>query len=154
MSGQDIAQAVKPGLTGTTKQVAIDWDKDVDVSPRRPGPGRHFVDGSQPVQRAICQKLFDLMFSTFNDQNDPLGLIDPGRGDAAERPNNPMRVVDALKKLTDSKKSALEIPLKARRTDEVGDSAELVAVDPDLAEPEDLDYTLHYEIAVDPQDGL
>lgn len=153
VSGLDIAQAVDPeAVDGDTKQNRIVWEKDVDISPRNQLPPPKFGRGSQPVQRAICQKLFDLMFSTFNDQNDPLGLIDPGRGDRAERAENPIRVSDVVKKVGEN--NAHAVSLKAMRTAEVGDSAELVAVDPDLADPEDLDYTLHYEILVETQDGL
>ncbi len=135
-----------PSVGGSTQQRDIDWDRDVDGHRRPDGVARA---GSSPVQRAICRKLFSLMFSTFNDQNDPLGIIDPNRGSKAENEFNPCKV----SKLPLGQEQQFE--LKATATSEVGDSAELVRVHPDFVEKEeDIDYTLRYSILVETQDAL
>jgi hypothetical protein len=140
-------------IGGDTTQRPIDWDRDVDGNRNANG---NALNGSLPVQRAICRKLFDLMFTTFGDQNDPLGMIDPGRGSAAEAKLNPRRVRDVIAEKGEGVEETIE--LQAMATSEVGSSAELVRVDPNLPppalEPSDFDYKLVYTIKVEPQDGL
>lgn len=149
LSDRDVNEVdlTEGGIGGDTQQFPIDWDKHVDGH-RDPVSG-NALPGSNPAQRAICRKLFDLMFTTFGDQNDPLGIIDPGRGTVQENTLNPRKVGE----ITENQEE--EIKLNATATSEVGSSAELVRVNPDLANlPSDIDYRLEYSILVETQDAL
>lgn len=149
LSDRDINEVdlTEGGIGGDTQQFPIDWDTHVDGH-RDPATGEARA-GSSPAQRAVCRKLFDLMFTTFGDQNDPLGIIDPGRGTVQENTLNPRKVGD----VTEGQEEGIQ--LNATATSEVGSSAELVRVQPDLANlPSDIDYRLEYGILVETQDAL
>lgn len=150
VSDRDINEADLTGgdepVGGSRQQRDIDWDIDVDGNRQSDGKA---LPGSTRVQRAICRKLFSTMFSTFNDQNDPLGIVDPGRGSKAENQDNPCKI----SKLPLGQEVSFE--MKATATSEVGDTAELVRVHPDfVTSDEDIDYTLRYTILVETQDAL
>jgi hypothetical protein len=95
---------------------AIDWDADV-------------VPFNRQKLWDICYELADMMFFTFNDQNDPLGIIDPGHG----RIGNERQLQDVGNgvilgnpiRLKNVKDSTLKYSLIAFSTEEVGESAEL-----------------------------
>lgn len=147
LSERDINSFRDPPLVGgSTERRPVNWDRDVDASPKRNGEA---VDGSTPGQRAICNQIFDLMFSTFNDQNDPLGIIDAGHGNSSERTFNPMVVSDFIRRFGEG--TTKEFRVKGYQTLEVGDSAELVQVNPDLAAGTEIDYELRYSIHIEPQ---
>ena len=128
-------------LAGQARDVV--WNTDVDVRP--PANGQTSTTHSHPVQRAVVRRLFSTLFSTFNDQNDPLGLVDPGYGSPIENAQNPLFI-----KGKDN--TTEEISLLGLETWEKGDTAELLERprdEPILAEW--VDYILKYTVTVEPQ---
>jgi hypothetical protein len=105
-----------------------DWERDIAHS-------------SGQKLRDLCYEVADMMASTFNDQNDPLGIIDPlgsaqrARGGTADNPL-PVAALD----FTNAPHSQI-----AFFTEEVGESAELAE------DRTRIDYVLHYEVTVQPQ---
>ena len=99
----------------------VDWERDI-------------VHGSRQRTWDICYEIANMMWTTFNDQNEPLGLIDPDPSVAT----NPWKVDGPP---TQSNQRSL----RAFSTTEVGDSAELVT------DTSVLDYTLVYEVSIEPQ---
>jgi hypothetical protein len=150
ISPDDVAKAQDLDASADETRHVIDWRKEVETSPKKAGA---FVNGSTPTQRAIAGRIFDMMFTTFNDQNDPLGLIDADRGTVLERQHNPMIVKKFIEQFAGSvnKPEGKAFKVTGMRTEEVGDTAELVQAKPDTAFPSDLDYTLEYRIAIEDQ---
>jgi hypothetical protein len=101
--------------------VAMDWERDI-------------VHGSRQRMWDICYGLANMMFTTFNMQNEPLGIIDP----TAVKADNPL----AVHGLNMQKTQHLQV---AYFTTEVGESAELAE------DPTKIDYTLNYLVTVEPQ---
>lgn len=106
------------------------WDDDVDQPDN---------DRSSVVAREIVAKLA----STWSNQNDPLGIIEPGQPMFISDTPNPFKVKDLIPTLDANKERACT--LTACFTEEVGSSAELVF------DPTKKDYTLHYTIRVEDQ---
>jgi hypothetical protein len=117
-------------LNGVTQT----WDGDIAGLPA--GPSQHLWD--------LCYEAADMLFWTFNKQNKPLGMIDPLRGlvkdsqDRGARGDNPLPVKTLS--ITNSPHSQV---------------AYFTADDPRSAELEEdsnrIDYTLFYEVTVQPQ---
>ena len=119
------------------------WSTDVD--PRPPAQTDSFGAATFPVQRAVARRLFSKLFTTLNDQNDPLGLIDPGYGTPAENAVNPFVIKNAGTDPT-------TITLLGLQTWEKGDTAELLERPRDQGiDPDWIDYALTYTITVEPQ---
>ena len=119
------------------------WFSQVEVKPLRNGE-------TYPVQRAIARAIRDLMWTTFNDQNSPLGLIDarvhqPDR----ERLLNPFFIKQHVNK------GEQTIELCGYETYEEGDSAELLerphTSDDHASNPDWLDYRVRVKITVEDQ---
>lgn len=117
----DVFQESDADRTVTLNGAIIDWDTDI-------------VPWNRQRIWDICYRIADMMFFTFNDQNDPLGIIDPGTGAA----DNPLPV-HGLNMLNTQHTQV------AFFTEEVGESAELVE------DPNRIDYRLHYRVTVQPQ---
>jgi hypothetical protein len=83
----------------------------------------------------VAYRVFTKMLTTLNDQNDPLGQIDPGYGTPGEQKINPFYIKGPLQRK--------EFKLQALETQEVGSSAELVEL------KNSLDWRLHYFITVE-----
>jgi hypothetical protein len=99
----------------------MDWENDI-------------VHGNRQRLWDLCYEVANMMFWTFNMQNEPLGIIDPGRGAA----DNPLRVHGLNMQNTEHWQVAFF-------TEEVGESAELAE------DPHRIDYRLHYRVTVEPQ---
>ncbi|MFN0105294.1 MAG: hypothetical protein ACKV2U_24805 [Bryobacteraceae bacterium] len=111
-----------PDRTLSLNGRAMNWDADIV-----PSTGQPLWD--------MCYEAADMMFWTFNDQNTPIGIVDPGKG-ASDNPL-PVRTLDFTNNLRHTQ--------VAKFTEEVGDSAE-------LAENIRLtDYSLNYLVSVNPQ---
>jgi hypothetical protein len=97
----------------------------------------------------ICYEIAEMMFFTFNDQNDPLGIVDPGHGPD----NNPLQLQNAGNNVTlgnpielkNLKDGSFNLTLVAFSTEEVGESAELVE------SPSVMDYKLIFSVDVKSQ---
>jgi hypothetical protein len=95
VSNDDINIETSPGdtpLSHSGSRKPVDWRTQVDIRP----PATK-SPASYPVQRAIARRIFSLMWQTFNDQNDPIGLIDAvSTAPLREQPHNPLRVGPAV----------------------------------------------------------
>jgi hypothetical protein len=111
-------------LIGGSNDAKADWDRHI-VGPL----------GEHNLASRIASDLMLKMATTVNDQNDPLGQIDPSLGTEAERQINPM--------IVDKPFARKAFVLQALSTREIGASAEL-AEDRDI-----LDWRLHFFVTVE-----
>jgi hypothetical protein len=133
-----VVESVNSGLPARD----VVWSTDVDVRP--PAQKDSFGAATHPVQRAVARRVFSRLFTTFNDQNDPLGLVDPGQGTVEENAQNPFLIKDQENITT-------TITLLGLETWEKGDTAELLERPRVGILPEWIDYALTYTITVEPQ---
>jgi hypothetical protein len=129
-------------LTGGFPSRDVVWSTDVDLRP--PAPQDSFGAATHPVQRAVVRRLFARLWATFNDQNEPLGLIDPTYGTVVENTRNPFPI-----KGQDG--TSKPITLLGLQTWEKGSTAELLERPRKNIQPEWIDYQLTYTITVEPQ---
>jgi len=111
-------------------------------------PVRYFEDcrfSNFTRSREVLNAILDEMWKTFNDQSDPLGIIDPfhSSGDSGDT-KNPLKVGD-IPVGTDTGKDGVNVVLTARPCKELGDLAELL----DL--PNGVDYRLFCKVNAIPQ---
>jgi hypothetical protein len=146
----DVGGAVGDIVTGRFPSEPADWNRHIDMQPpaiagKTGGP----IVASYPEQRVVVRRIFSLMWDTFNDQNEPLGLIDPGLGPDRELPHNPLKIKD----LPLGQKK--EFKLTAYFTWELDDLAELLErphqTDADASNEDYIDYVLTYSIKVEDQ---
>lgn len=138
----DVIGTVGDIVTGRLPSYPARWHDHIDKRP--PAQPDFWGVACYPEQRAVVRRLFSLMWTTFNDQNEPLGLVDPGYGSATENANNPFKIKDKSGKQPD-------IVLRGLSTWEVGDTAELVVRPPEPENADWVDYKLTYTITVTPQ---
>ena len=101
------------------------WDRDIDQ------PDQGHASG---VARAVANK----MWSTFNIQNEPLGMIDPGYVLAGDDTPNPLLVKELVDR-SGGENRPLSCQLTARLTRD--NDAEL------SYDPRRRDYTLYYQLS-------
>jgi hypothetical protein len=99
---------------------------------------RQIVNCSHDEALVLMDEMIKQMWSTFNDQNKSLGLIDPGH--AASGPGNPLKVGTNLGEQT--------FAMKAFFTQDDPQSAELTE------NPTQLEYTLNYRVKFEKVPGL
>jgi hypothetical protein len=131
-----------PPLPGGSTRNLVDWLTQVDVRPP--------AADSYPVQRAIARRIFDLMWTTFGDENDPLGLIDAvASAPDREKPHNPLHIRDAVGRGEQS------FSLTGYETWEEGHSAELLErphqLDADATNHRFVDYRIDFTVKVEDQ---
>ena len=130
-------------ITGQLPSRDVVWSTDVDVRP--PAQQDRFGAATHPVQRAVARRLFSKLLKTLNDQNEPLGLIDPGYGTAVEDAQNPFFIKR-------QENTTTKITLLGLQTWEKGSTAELLERPRDVVIlPEWIDYELTYTVTVEPQ---
>jgi hypothetical protein len=142
--------AVADIATGVVGGDDVRWFGHVDVRPPRERK-------SHPVQRAVVRRLFSMLWSTLNIQNDPLGLIDPGAGPPAEQSRNPRRVGDVPRVASGAEPPeealtamfAEEKKFKPAPSPGVPDPEKFEAL---LEDPAKRDYTLHFRLRVEDQE--
>lgn len=144
----DVIGATGDIITGRLSGTPIDWNTHVDVRPPADAVPPSTV-ASYPVQRTVVRKIFSLMWTTLNDQNEPLGLIDPGRGPDKELNSNPLYIRNLQRRTTHRRN------LTAYFTWEVEDLAELLErphkTDADANNEDFIDYVLTYSIQIEDQ---
>ncbi len=129
----DFFERARNDRTLTLDDKVIDWDKDV-------------VPWNQAKLWRLCRRMGWMMASTFKDENDPLGIIDPGHG----RIGNKNQLQDVGNgvflgnpiKLKSVKDSTLKYSLIAYSTEADDLSAEL------LESTFIVDYTLNFSVDV------
>ncbi len=109
------------------RDIVLDWEQHIVAR-----------DSGHDQARRIAFLLVEKMLTTFNDQNDPLGQIDPGM-DTDLNLGNPLKI------RANTKMDKKPHFFRAFETMEVGDSAELEQ------DPDEEDYQLHYELTIDTQ---
>ena len=134
-------------ITGRIPGHPADWKRDMDVREPMTVPDKNGAL-CYPVQRIVARKAFTMMWTTFNDQNAPLGIIDPVPEllSPLEGTYNPLE----MKGRNDP--TAKDYKLTGVYTWEKGDSGELVErphVDPTPSDWKD--YELTYTVKVEPQ---
>jgi hypothetical protein len=121
----------------------VKWFGQIEVKPL-------LNNQAYPVQRAIARSARDLMITTLNDQNEPLGLMDAFVNQPAhEKKNNPFFIKGH------AGKPATEFELTGYETYEEGDSAELLERAHDnpsnANDPDFIDYKLKVSVLVEDQ---
>ena len=118
---------LRGGKYYVNRNVLLDWEEHIVAR-----------DQGHGTARRIAFLLVEKMLTTFNDQNEPLGQIDPGM-DVDLNKGNPI----PIEANTEMKEKPFHF--KAFETMEVGDSAELEQ------DPDEEDYQLHFKVTVKPQ---
>ncbi|HYS08191.1 MAG TPA: hypothetical protein VEP66_05585 [Myxococcales bacterium] len=132
-------------LPHNTTRRPVDWKTQIDVRPPATGS-----PGSYPVQRAIARRIFSLMWTTFNDQNDPLGLIDGiSTAPRREQPHNPLKIGPEVGR------GERSFSITGYETWEEGTSAELLErphfADAEATRSRWIDYRIDYTVKVENQ---
>jgi hypothetical protein len=143
----DVLGAVGDIITGRLPGDPVVWNVHID---KRPVAVRDSMGvACHPEQRAVVRKVFTMMWTTFNDQNEPLGIIDPNMGPPQEALWNPLKIKDV------PLGSPRTYNLTAYYTEELGDLAELVErphqTNADAGNSNYIDYILTYSVIVENQ---
>ena len=125
------------------------WFPDIDsFDPARDGTVHHRDRADYVQARRVVDALTSMFMSAFGiigaiavatDENDPLGIIDPGKGPSRDQPFNPLRVGSA-------DRIDRDVVLTAFPAGADPHSAELAEA---VSGPSD--YTLHLHVLVEPQ---